>query len=366
MIDWENIRKLHLGSYQGTYLNSPANGIPSSNAEAYVIKETEKFRTAPGQYRTEFISATIPAIKEQVANLLNAKVDEIALVPNISIALNLFVKSLPSNIKVAFYRGDYPSLTKPFEVGNFDVKWLNFINHEVDLDDLEVFLKNEQPTVLGISHVQWLTGYTADLEAIGILCKQYNCLLMVDATQSLGAISIDVQQEYIDILGSSCYKWPLAGFGNGVFYINKQVQDQYPPRSSGFNSHTWVDGEAVYYPSMKSYEPGHHDHVAFHRLSYALGQIDELGIENIAVRIRRLMNYTIQELKNINVKIIGNFSMDHRAGIICIENKKGLFEHLKSKDIEVSERSEFIRFGLHYYNNEADIDILVKELDRFL
>jgi selenocysteine lyase/cysteine desulfurase len=365
MIDWEYLRTLHLGDYEGIYLNSAANGIPSIEAEKFVSVEIEKYRKAPGKYRMNFIAESIPAIKRQVANLINANQEEVALVQKLSIAINLWVKDLPRGTKVAFYRGDYPSLTKPFEVGDFDVRWLDFEQHEINLDTLEEFLNKERPNILGLSHVQWTTGYVADFELIGQLCKKFDCLLMVDATQSLGSLSIDVQKCNIDVLGASAYKWPLAGFGNGIFYLSNSIQQKYPPHSAGFNSYVWENGETQYYPSMKSYEPGHHDHVAFHRLGFALSQIKKIGLENITIRINRLMSYLIQELNDIGISPIGSKLMKHRGGILCVKSKPGLLKHLLSKNIEVSERGGFIRLGLHYYNNEGDIDVLVKEVERF-
>ena len=366
MIDGEELRDLHLAEYEGTYLNSAANGLISIANESFVSDESFKYRKAPGQYRTDFNTSAVPAIRKQAANLINANVSEIALIPNFSIGLNLFVKSLPDSFKCAFYKGDYPSLTMPFVVANFDVKFLEFDNLTVNLDDLELYLQTEKPDLLGLSHVQWLSGYKADLESVGILCNQYGCLFLVDATQSLGASNIDVKNSYIDILGASGYKWPLAGFGNGVLYISEEVMQRYPPLSSGFNSFTLEGNTPVYYPSIQSVEPGHHDHIAFHKLGFALAQISELGLENIILRIRRLMSYLIQELNNAEIKIIGTFDINYRAGIICIKSKEGLLKHLESKKIEVSELGENVRIGVHYYNNEADIDIFIKEVLLFI
>ncbi|MDA8886488.1 aminotransferase class V-fold PLP-dependent enzyme [Bacteroidia bacterium] len=366
MIDWEGLRDLHLEEIEGTYLNSAANGLISIANESFVSDESTKYRKAPSQYRTTFNTSAIPAIRKQAADLINANTSEIALIPNLSIGLNLFVKSLPDSFKCAFYKGDYPSLTMPFVVANFDVKFLEFDNHEVNLYDLELFLQTEKPDLLGLSQVQWLTGYKADLESIGMLCNQYGCLFLVDATQSLGASNIDVKKSYVDILGASGYKWPLAGFGNGILYIHEEVMQQYPPLSSGFNSFTLEGNTPVYYPSIQSYEPGHHDHIAFHRFGFALVQISELGLENIILRTRRLMSYLIQELNDTEIKVIGTFDINYRAGIICIKSKEGLLQHLTSKKIEVSERGENIRIGVHYYNNEADIDVFIKEVLLFI
>lgn len=142
-------------------------------------------------------------------------------------------------------------------------------------------------------------------------------------------------------------------------YIKDSVLKTYPPKTSGFNSFIWSNGEAVYYPSMKSFEPGHHDHESFHRLSKALAIIEDIGIEHIHERINELMDYLITKLKTNSITIEGDFYEENRLGIITISSQKGLIDHLIANQIEVSERGGNIRIGLHYYNNEQDIDALI-------
>tara|TARA_B110000091_G_C13556821_1_gene366820 strand:- start:112 stop:438 length:327 start_codon:yes stop_codon:yes gene_type:complete len=105
--------------------------------------------------------------------------------------------------------------------------------------------------------------------------------------------------------------------------------------------------------------------VAFHRLGFALQTIKEIGQDFIYLRITELMDYLIEQLEQAQIPIVGDFYDENRLGILVIESKKGLFHHLTSKDIEVSERGGNIRVGLHYYNNEKDIDVFVKEVSIF-
>jgi len=159
-----------------------------------------------------------------VADLLSAKTSEVALIQNFSIGLNLFVQSLPAKTKILLIEQDYPSLTTPFVINDFEVIWTTFEDdNTLDLTKIEEAIKRHKPAFFALSHCQYLTGYLADLESIGAICKQYNCKLIVDATQSFGSISIDVKKCNISILGASCYKWALAGFGNGFLYINENT-----------------------------------------------------------------------------------------------------------------------------------------------
>lgn len=363
MINWDEIRNEHTKPIEGTYLNSPANGLLSYKTVAYNQQETAAFLSNPGKYRMDFMLQTLPRIKQQIAELINASKDSIALVQNFSIGLNFFVSSIPSSSKIGLLKNDYPSLTKPFEVRKCQISWLNFEEDlTLDLAKVERLIVENKLDIFAISHCQWLTGYLADIESIGAICKQHNCLFLVDGTQSFGAISIDVTKCNIDILSASCYKWPLAGYGNGFIYLNSKVLTNYPPQVAGFNSFNWQEGQAVYQPGIKSYEPGHHDHDAFNRLEFALQKMNEIGIENIQTKINELMDYLIEQLQQQSIEIVGNFANENRLGIISIASKPNLFKHLLGQNIEVSERGGNIRLGVHYYNNNEDIDLFIKAI----
>ena len=221
------------------------------------------------------------------------------------------------------------------------------------------------PSFFALSHCQYLSGYLADLESIGALCSEHNCKLIVDATQSFGAITIDVLKCNISVLGASCYKWALAGFGNGFMYINQKTLDTYPPKTVGFNSFISNEESAEYIPGMRSYEPGHHDHVAFHKLGFALQTIKELNQDIIHTRIVELMNYLVDQSDEAGIKLAYDFLDENRLGILVLPSKPGLLKHLQQHHVEVSERGGNVRLGLHYYNNEEDIDAFVKAISQF-
>jgi cysteine desulfurase/selenocysteine lyase len=365
MINWSSLREEHLGKTEVLYLNSPANGLISSQNIANEYAETEKYLAHPGKYRLDFMLETIPAIKHQLADIIDATPTEIALVQNFSIGINFFVSALPKGTKVLLIEDDYPSLILPFQLNGLEICWLKFEeNKTLDLEKLESVIKTEKPDIVAISHCQWLTGYVADLRSIGAICKEHNSLFFVDATQSFGATDIDVKKCNISILGASCYKWALAGFGNGFMYINQHVLQKYTPTTGGFGSYSWENGEPKYFPSIKSYEPGHHDHAAFHRLHFALNRISEIGLDSLQAKIEELMDYLIEELEEKKISIIGNFLDENRLGIISIASRPNLFKHLINCNIEVSERGGNIRLGVHYYNNENDINHFITALSK--
>ena len=70
-----------------------------------------------------------------------------------------------------------------------------------ELDELEAALKKFRPAILGIVHAETSTGALQPLEKLGALCREYDCLLLVDAVTSLGGVPLFVDQWKID----ACY-----------------------------------------------------------------------------------------------------------------------------------------------------------------
>src|SRR5690606_25751688 len=127
----------------------------------------------------------------------------------------------------------------------------------IPIKELKQRLLDENINVLAISHVQWMSGYKLDLADIGRFCADNGIGFIVDATQSLGAINIDLSALPVDVLIASDYKWMNAGFGTGIMYVGRNFINNYPPAVAGFGSYTFSGGKPQYIPGARSFEPGH-------------------------------------------------------------------------------------------------------------
>lgn len=86
---------------------------------------------------------------------------------------------------------------------------------------------------------------------------------------------------------------------------------------------------------------------------------------NIAERISSLTDYLLERLRQLNVPIVSNTEKQHRSGIIQLgpfQELDRVMKLLESHNIWVTQRDGGIRISLHYYNNETDINNLVKAL----
>lgn len=351
---------------QTIYLNTAACGIvPATTAAA--ANELYKAFEANASTRAEhwrFQEET--PIRETIAAFLNVPVDEIAMVPNFSWAMNAVVQSLKGDERVLLYKHDYPSLLEPFRINGFDITWVDAHDEfNIDIATIEDAIVNKSVDIVAISHVQWTSGYRLDVKRIGDLCKQHGVLFFVDATQSMGANVIDLSVLHTDVFAASNYKWMNAGFGTGVLRIKKEFLAKYPPVVGGNNSYRVIDGIMQYRQSILSYEPGHPNMYGLTVLNAAIKHKQALDVAKIAASNEKLTQLLLDNIKDLPVKLIGDFTTNNRAAIVILKDENGLGDWIKQHNIIVTQRNGLLRISMHYYNTEAEVMTMANCLRSF-
>lgn len=347
------------------YLNTAATGLLPKEFTIQARELYSNMAANAATYAEQWRDKELPVVKENIAKLIGVPGNNIAVLPNFSWGMTGVVHSLKGDEKVLLYTQDYPSLTDPFKINSFDITWIDDNDgFAIPGDKLKEKLLTEKIDVLAISHVQWMSGYKTDLQDLGNFCKENDIWFIVDATQSIGAIPVDVTACHIDVYIASTYKWLNAGFGTAVMYINDEFLNQYTPKVGGNNSYTMEDGKPVYIPGIKSFEPGHPNMYGLSVLNTAILHRMEQGIETVQEHNRKLTQLFIDELQKLDIKLIGEPTTDNRASMVFIESVTGLLDKLKEHNIVVSLRGN-IRISFHYYNTEEEVMKLIAVLKEF-
>lgn len=344
------------------YLNTAACGLisPTSLAAATRIYQDMAVNASA---RSEFWrDKEQPVIRQKIAAFIGVtNPDNIALLPNFSWGINAIIQSLEGTERVLLYKNDYPSFTEPFKINKFDITWIGDTDgFALPLDEINDAIVNHKVDIVALSHVQWNSGYKINLQGIGNLCKEHDVLFFVDATQSMGAIDIDLSKLHIDVLAGSNYKWMNSGFGAGLMYVSDNFMKKYEPAVGGNNSYKMIDGRQQYLPSVQSYEPGHPNMLGHTLAVAAIEEKNALGgIAKIEAHNIRLTQLLLDKLENIPVKWLGGPNMGDRASIIFFQDEDGLGDWLKQHNIIVTHRNGYLRTSMHFYNTEADIVALI-------
>jgi cysteine desulfurase / selenocysteine lyase len=318
--------------------------------------------------------AKIEKCRGRIKELLNAEsADRIAFMANTSDPINVIASGLKwaSGDRILLHESEFPANVWPY---------LNLKRHGVEIDVIPI--RNGHPTpqliadsitertkVVAISAVQFLTGYRADLEAIGSLCRSKNVLLVVDGIQAVGSVKVDVQRMKIDAMASGCQKWQMGPHGTGWLYISENLQARIKPAHVGWLSveEPWnfFDYNQQLHPTARRFEGGSKNIPGIWGLDAALATLLEFGLDGIEGHILALTQMLISGLQSIDgVHVITPTGHNQRAGIVTIElpnheDPKVVHQHLKKNDISVALRDGKIRYSPHFYNSPTEIALAV-------
>lgn len=300
----------------------------------------------------------IREIRKGLADFFHTVSTNVSLVPNFSYGMNTVLDGLPPGLKFLLLKGDYPSVNWPVAQRDFDVYYAEI---DVDLERrISEAVKREQPDVLALSMVQYISGIKIDFDFLKQLKQDHpDLLILADGTQYLGTEAFDFENSAFDVVGASTYKWMLAGYGNGLFLTKEAAQNRILPRTIGYNSadNRREDGSIPYMGRM---EPGHQDTLNYGSLWRSVQLFNEIGVDEISAHVRDLTTkaksvFTAMDMLD---PIVANRS--NHSTIFNLKVDQQVHQHLKDHDLIASWRGDGMRVSFHLYNNENDLDRLVE------
>ncbi len=314
--------------------------------------------------------------RKLAAGMLGARPAQVAFMRNTSDALSTVANGLRwrEGENIVTFRREFPSNVYAWlrlrEAHGVEVRFCEERDGRVDVDEL-INLIDNRTRVVAISHVQYGSGFRADLERIGRTARSHDALLVVDVIQAMGALPINVEAELIDVAAGACHKWLLAPEGIGLLYLSERARERIQPTLVGWTSvpdpedysnfeQEWADGALAW-------ETGTAPTALIHGLEASLSLLQETGIESIAAHLAELTDYLCDRLQNRNYKIVSSRRTGEKSQIVCIEHTGEwsamvLYNHLKKQGIIVAPRGTRLRISPHLYNTTDDIDALMSAL----
>ncbi|MTI30824.1 aminotransferase class V-fold PLP-dependent enzyme [Xanthovirga aplysinae] len=362
-----------------SYLNC-ANIAPLMNKLSILGKEAIDLRQRPYKISRDDWFKPPEILKRNFAKLINCDdFQRIALIPSVSYG----IASVANNIKLSkkdeilIVHEQYPSnyyswqnITKKFGA---EIKIIMPPNEPENRGKLwnEKILNSisDKTRVVALGNVHWADGTLFQLEKISKKAKQHNALLIIDGSQSIGALPFDIQNIKPDAVFCVGYKWLLGPFSLGLSYFGEYFDNGNPLEENWINRKDSNDFQGLvdytphYRPLAGRYNVGENSN--FHLvpiLNGAIEQLNEWKVENVQAYCKNLIAKPIDELKNIGCIIEdGDFRANHLFGIrfgysMDLEKLQSQFVNNK---IFASLRGNAVRVSVNVYNNENDMNKLV-------
>lgn len=310
----------------------------------------------------------IAAVRRLAADLVGVTSERIAFIDNTSHGLSLAANGFPwtAGDNVVLPDNDFPSNVYPWlnlELRGVELRRVAARGAPIDPADLLAAL-DQRTRILAISSVQYSTGARNDLAALAQACRSRDCLLVVDGTQSVGALSLDVAALGIDLLAVSAHKWLMGPFGTGFAAFSERAFQRLTPPVLGwlsvedpFSFHCRLDLLA----DARRFEPGTENSAGILGLGGTLGLIRRYGIAAIERRVLALTDHLCETAQRRGGRVASPRG-DAASGIVICHPAGDVdraLANLEARNVLVSKRAGGIRLSPHYYNTTEELDLAV-------
>jgi selenocysteine lyase/cysteine desulfurase len=328
---------------------------------------------------------TAQSTNQDIAKLINANPNNIAIIPSASYGLANAVANLPTNngSKAIIVENEFPSgyneiklwcttnnktlqtIREPTNFESRGANWNKVILNAIDKDTAVVML----------SSVHWSDGTKFLLQEIGQKCYANDAVFIVDGTQSVGAAVIDVNLCNIDALIVAAYKWMLGPYSIGFAYYNDRFANGKPIEQSWLNRQHSEDFSKLI-PYQENYKDGasrynvgqYSNFILLPMLQAAVKQLIAWEIKNIETYCETLSKPLFDFLETSNYTVENKeFRSSHLFGIWlpATLDQQTLLQELEANKIFVSVRGKSIRVSIHPFNTSDNIDALLLVLKKF-
>ncbi|MDI1252233.1 aminotransferase class V-fold PLP-dependent enzyme [Thermomonas sp.] len=282
------------------YLDSAAHGPPLKTVRAAATAALQQSTTSwfgGARWRDD-----VERVRALASQLFDHDADAIAMIPSAAYGLSIAARNIPLQAQqsVLVLEGQFPSNLLPWrqrcaEVGanlvfarrNDDQDWTAAV-----LDALDA---HPGINVLALPQAHWRDGSLLDLARISDRARARGASLVLDLSQSLGAMPVDLEAWRPDFVVAVGYKWLLGGYGLAWLWAASQWRDHGQPLEQGWMAHDrdalWQvgsNGDVMPLAGARRYDAGGVcDALRLSMAETALKQVLDWGIADIAVQLQR-------------------------------------------------------------------------------
>lgn len=359
-----------------------------------VVEAVIKAMTSMGNAGRGNTSASMEAThvvfeaRENLAKFFNIKdSSRIAFTCNSTEALNIAIKgALNKGEHIITTMLEHNSVLRPlYEMEDMGVE-LSILKADtlgnISYAEMETLIKKNTRAII-CTHGSNLTGNLVDIKKIGEICKKYNLLFIVDASQTAGVFPIDVEDMNIDVLCFTGHKSLLGPQGTGGIYVREGINLK-PLKSGGTGILTYSKTQPLKMPTHL--EAGTLNGHGIAGLNAGIEFINKIGMNKIREKEELLMWRFYNGVKNLpHIRIYGDFSKEERCPIVTLNigdyDSGDIAEELLNFGISTragghcaplmhealgTVNQGAVRFSFGYFNTEKEVDEVIEVIKNII
>lgn len=389
-IDIEKIRNETPGIGNGVHLLASGSALMPKQVVDAVVNHT-LLEAQIGGYEAQAKSANeLDAIYDKVADYINAKRHEIALMENATVAWCNAFYALPLKPKSriltceAEYAANYVAFLQRAKKDDLTIEVVpSDETGTLDIHALEKAMDSDV-SLIAITWIPTNGGLVNPAADVGKIARKYGVPYLLDACQAAGQMRIDVDELNCDFLSATGRKFLRGPRGTGLLYVRERWLETLEPAMIDHFGAPWVARDKYELrDDARRFETWENSYALRAGLGAAMDYADAIGIDAIEARVAELANHCrtlLGQHTDIQLRDIGR----HQCGIVSFTaqgkdpteittqmSKAGFVigaSPASSTRLDAERRNlpTVLRIAPHYYNTKDEIDQAVQKLVSFL
>jgi selenocysteine lyase/cysteine desulfurase len=319
-------------------------------------------------------------LRSLFARLIGADTDGVALIPATSYGLAVAAHNVRASQgdRVLLIADDYPSNVYTWRT------WARRTGAEILTVEREATESwtaailealDERVRVVAVPNVHWTDGALIGLSRVGERAREVGAVFVVEATQSLGVLPLDVSTVRPDFLVATGYKWLLGPLSVAYMFAGEEhrsgcpIEENWSNRVGAEDAGRLTDYSDQYRPGARRFDVGQRSNFTLVPMAIAaLRQLLEWGVENIAASVAPTTSRIEREARERGLPALAADERGaHMLGISVPADQHGaIAEQLAEANVFVGMRGSSLRVSPHLHTSERDIDTLFTVLDRVI
>lgn len=367
------------GPFDGKiWLNSASEGaLPKVSVAA--LQEAIRWKIQPFHLTHQRFRDVPAKLKKVISQLLNIDPLEVILGNSATYGIHLLAQGIAfkSGEEILLMQNDFPTDILP---------WLSLEESGVKVRQLKTRLPVIQPEeivkaltprtrLICLPHVHTFSGHKVDIAAIGKICRERDIIFVVNVSQSLGYIPLDLKSLPIDAITSAGFKWLCGPYGTGICWMTAKLRESLKYRQA-----FWVNvmseeeltstGEIHFVPqnTAKAFDVfGTANFFNFVPLTASIEYLLQIGIAEVGRLIDQRVEEFIQGLKGKPYELLSPSKKEERSALAVFSHHDRarnslIFSKLVKAGIFTARWKGNLRIAPHIFNTAAELKKLLEVL----
>lgn len=358
---------------QRVYVNSCSQGALSIDVESAIGAFTASWHSG-GSPWDQWVGE-VERVRTLFAAMIGADADEIAVMPNATVAAAAIATALPFDgprREVLLGGVEFPTMAHLWQAQarrGAQIVWAGAPeDSRPPVEHYEARL-SDRTSIVPVARVCFRNGYRLDLPRLVARAHDAGALVMVDDYQHTGTAPLDVRALGVDVLVTGTLKYLLGPPGVSLLYVRRSLIEQLEPLVTGWfgraDPFAFTLTPLDWSSSARRFESGSPPVPSVYGAVAGLELLRKLGAEQVGRQIAHLVDRMVTGALDRGLDVRTPLDAAQRGALVVVgaTDAQALAARLAARGVIASARGSGLRVSFHAYNNDDDVDAVLAALD---